>query len=81
MESLEIARLLREAFPHEVLDIREHRGQVAVLLRHERGRIKDWHYDGVAANPTPAANMQTYLDAGPQDYKVTVLGVMLQLGW
>ena len=36
MESLEIARLLREAFPHEVLDIREHRGQVAVLLRHER---------------------------------------------
>ena len=52
-----------------------------VLLRHERGRIKDWHYDGVAANPTPAANMQTYLDAGPQDYKVTVLGVMLQLGW
>ena len=36
MESLEIARLLREAFPHEVLDIREHRGQVAVLLRHQR---------------------------------------------
>ncbi len=36
MESLEIARLLREAFPLEVLDIREHRGQVAVLLRHER---------------------------------------------
>ncbi|MTJ93717.1 MAG: NADH-quinone oxidoreductase subunit C [Desulfovibrio sp.] len=36
MESLEIARLLREAFPREVLDIREHRGQVAVLLRHER---------------------------------------------
>ncbi len=36
MESLEIARLLREAFPHEVLDIREHRGQLAVLLRHER---------------------------------------------
>ena len=36
MESLEIARLLREAFPQEVLDIREHRGQVALLLRHER---------------------------------------------
>lgn len=36
MESLEIARLLHEAFPREVLDIREHRGQVAVLLRHER---------------------------------------------
>jgi hypothetical protein len=52
-----------------------------VLLRQERGRIKDWHYDGVDANPTPAANQQTYLDAGPQNYKVTVLGVMLQLGW
>ena len=37
--------------------------------------------DGVDANPTPAANQQTYLDAGPQNYKVTVLGVMLQLGW
>lgn len=36
MESLEIARLLREAFPQEVLDIREFRGQTAVLLRHER---------------------------------------------
>ena len=34
MESLEIARLLREAFPQEVLDIQEFRGQTAVLLRH-----------------------------------------------
>ena len=39
MESLEIARLLREAFPQEVLDIQEFRGQAAVLLRH--GRILD----------------------------------------
>lgn len=39
MESLEIARLLREAFPQEVLDIQEFRGQTAVLLRH--GRILD----------------------------------------
>ena len=51
------------------------------LLRHERGRIKDWHYDGVAANPTPSTNQQTYLDAGPQDYKVTAVGAMLQLSW
>ena len=28
MESLEIARLLREAFPQEVLDIQEFRGQM-----------------------------------------------------
>ena len=39
MESLEIARLLREAFPQEVLDIQEFRGQTAVLLR--PGRILD----------------------------------------
>ena len=50
-------------------------------LRHEKGRIKDWHYDGVAANPTPSTNQQTYLDSGPQDYKATAVGVMLQLSW
>ena len=37
MESLEIAGRLRGAFPEEVLDVREFRGQVAVLVR--PGRI------------------------------------------
>ena len=47
------------------------------LLRHERTRIVDWHYDGVEANPTPAANQQTYLDSGPQSYRTTVIGLLL----
>jgi len=46
--------------------------------RFEVGKIQDWHYDGVAANPTPAANQQTYLDTGPQHYRTYILGVMYQ---
>ncbi|MGC4079661.1 MAG: MtrB/PioB family outer membrane beta-barrel protein [Rubrivivax sp.] len=47
------------------------------LLRWEQTRIADWHYDGVAANPTPSNNQQTYLDTGPQDYRATMFGVLL----
>lgn len=47
------------------------------LLRHEITRIADWHYDGVAENPTPSNNQQTYLDTGPQSYRATMFGVML----
>lgn len=57
------------------------RTTVRLLLRHEAGRIRDWHYDGVAENPTPSTNQQTYLDAGPQSYDVTSVGVFLQLSW
>jgi len=49
---------------------------VRLLYRHETAKIRDWHYDGVAANPTPAANMQTYLDSGPQDYRTNTFGVL-----
>jgi hypothetical protein len=49
-----------------------------VLVRHETGKIRDWHYDGVAANPMPANNA-AYLDAGPQDYRSTLLGVLFQI--
>lgn len=51
---------------------------VRVIGRGEIGAIQDWHYDGVAANPAPAANQQTYLDSGPQNYSAYVLGVMYQ---
>lgn len=54
---------------------------VRLMLRHEIGKVRDWHYDGVSANPTPAANQQTYLDAGPQDYKANAVGVFLQIAW
>ena len=51
---------------------------VRVMGRFEVGKIRDWHYDGVAANPTPGVNQQTYLDAGPQHYRTYVVGVMYQ---
>jgi hypothetical protein len=47
------------------------------LGRFESGRIRDWHYDGVAANPMPANNA-VYLDAGPQDYRARMLGVLIR---
>jgi hypothetical protein len=46
--------------------------------RYEDGKVRDWHYDGVAANPVPA-NGAVYLDAGPQDYRVNVFGLFLRL--
>ncbi len=49
-----------------------------VLARYESGKIRDWHYDGVAANPMPANN-SAYLDAGPQDYRATVVGILLHI--
>lgn len=52
-----------------------------VMLRHEVGKIRDWHYDGVAANPTPSNNQQTYLDSGPQDWRVTAVGAFVQITW
>lgn len=49
-----------------------------VIVRHESGKIRDWHYDGVAANPMPVNNA-AYLDAGPQDYRATLVGLLFQL--
>jgi hypothetical protein len=48
------------------------------LLRRESGKVEDWHYDGVAANPMPANNT-LYLDAGPQPWKATVVGLLFQV--
>jgi len=48
-----------------------------VLGRFEAGKIRDWHYDGVAANPMPANNA-VYLDAGPQDYRARMVGVLVR---
>ena len=53
---------------------------VRALYRYEQGSINDWHYDGVADNPVPAANA-VYLDAGPQDYHASVVGLLLQVGF
>ena len=50
-----------------------------LLYRFEIGRTRDWHYDGVAQNPTPNTNQATFLDGGPQDYKARAVGVFLTL--
>lgn len=57
---------------------------VRLLFHYEHGRISDWHYDGVAQNPTPgAAGVTTgtslYLDTGPKSYSASVVGVFLRL--
>jgi hypothetical protein len=49
-----------------------------LIERYETGVIRDWHYDGVAGNPMPANNA-LYLDAGPQDYRINLIGVLLQV--
>ena len=49
-----------------------------LLVRHESGRIRDWHYEGLAETPMPTNN-SLYLDAGPQDYRTTAVGVLLQV--
>jgi hypothetical protein len=51
---------------------------VRLLVRHETGKVRDWHYDGVAANPMPANNT-AFLDGGPVDYRDTLFGILLQV--
>jgi hypothetical protein len=46
-----------------------------LMYMYESDKLHDWHYDGVAANPTPNTNQMTFLDSGPQDYHVSVVGV------
>jgi MtrB/PioB family decaheme-associated outer membrane protein len=50
-----------------------------LYYRYENGRVSDWHYDGVAQNPVPAANA-AYLDNGPQNYRANVVGLFVRMG-
>ena len=55
-----------------------------LLFRHEYGKYRDWHYDGlqddpVAVNaPGTALPVGVILDAGPQTYRANLIGLMLQ---
>lgn len=49
-----------------------------LLVRHESGRVRDWHYEGLAQTPMPTNN-SLYLDSGPQDYRATLVGLLLQV--
>jgi predicted porin len=52
---------------------------IRAYYRYERGKVRDWHYDGVAQNPVPATNA-AYLDTGPAgDYDASTLGVFLRI--
>jgi len=51
---------------------------VRFYYRYDTAKVRDWHYDGVAANPVPA-NGTVFLDSGPQDYRVNLFGVFLRV--
>jgi hypothetical protein len=69
-------RFAQNVFSLSVLVPIDKQMSVRFFERYESGAVRDWHYDGVAANPMPVANA-AYLDAGPQDYSVNVFGVLL----
>ncbi|MDE2612543.1 MAG: MtrB/PioB family outer membrane beta-barrel protein [Burkholderiales bacterium] len=49
------------------------------LIRHEAGRISDWHYDGMPVGASAAENNATLmLDAGPTGYSNTLFGIFIQ---
>ena len=54
------------------------RAALRFLGQYENGTVRDWHYDGVRQNPMPTNN-SVYLDAGPQDYSVKLIGALLIL--
>jgi hypothetical protein len=50
-----------------------------LAYRYERGRLTDWHYDGVPIGASAAENNATVmLDAGPQNYRVQTFGIFVQ---
>ena len=85
--------LINERLPDQV--IRTHMVDASLLLpvdkrsswrlivRHEIGKYRDPHYDGVAANRVPyaTANPAAFLDTGAQDFRATAVGVMYQLNY
>lgn len=56
-----------------------------LLLRHERGKYNDWHYSGLQDSPVavnaPGTALPTavILDAGTQNYRSTLIGLMFQV--
>jgi hypothetical protein len=52
---------------------------VRLFDRYESGEIKDWHYDGVLTGVVANYDQGTLLlDAGPTNYHVNVIGVLIQ---
>lgn len=52
---------------------------VRLFDRLELGQVKDWHYDGVISGAVANYDSGTLLlDAGPQNYRTNVIGVLVQ---
>jgi hypothetical protein len=50
-----------------------------LFYRYEAGRVRDWHYAGVPIGASAAENQATVqLDAGAQNYRTNVFGVLFQ---
>ncbi len=58
---------------------------VRLLYRHEYGKVRDWHYQGIEGTPVVVAPPGTavptaiILDGGPEDYDTNMFGILLQL--
>jgi hypothetical protein len=58
---------------------------VRLFWHYELGKVNDWHYAGVASNPTPGtaagstAGSNLYLDTGPQRFHAGVIGAFLKV--
>lgn len=50
-----------------------------VMLRHEQGRINDWHYTNLDQHFNPAVT-SIMTDSGPQNYRTNVIGILLNIG-
>jgi hypothetical protein len=52
---------------------------IRLFDRFEFGKVKDWHYDNVITSAAAAYDSGTLLlDAGPQNYHVNVIGLLVQ---
>ncbi|MCX7176940.1 MAG: MtrB/PioB family outer membrane beta-barrel protein [Proteobacteria bacterium] len=52
---------------------------IRIFDRYEIGRVKDWHYDNVIVGAVANYDSGTLLlDAGPQNYRGNIIGVLVQ---
>ncbi|MFV0277402.1 MAG: MtrB/PioB family outer membrane beta-barrel protein, partial [Parahaliea sp.] len=51
--------------------------EIRLFDTYETGRLSDWHYSGLEQGLV--TNNRVYLDSGPRDYSVNMIGAMVQL--
>jgi hypothetical protein len=71
--------LIQNTFSLNLLFPLSRKLSVHVFDRYELGKIGDWHYEGQPIGKTSAVDGgMLMLDAGPRDYRLNVIGVLLQ---